>query len=73
MRFLAAVEGTPIFNELVAEWEKRQQADPEPEQEAESRSSIWQKVYRGLTSRLPGAWSGDSVAYRPTHRRLAYV
>ena len=73
MQLTVQREGTPIFNELVEQWQRQREAQPEAE--PEQHDSFGGRVYRRVTNWLKGpeAKPEKVAAYRATHRRTAYA
>ena len=72
MQLAVTGEESPIFRELLEEWQHRREAQPAPE--PERRDSLRSRVYRRVTNWLKGPEAKpEKAAYRPTHRRTVYA
>jgi hypothetical protein len=73
MQLRVTGEESPIFRELLEEWQRKREA--QPESEPEQHDSFRSRVYRRVTNWLKGpeAKPEKVAAYRPTHRRTAYA
>lgn len=74
MQLMVTGEESPIFRELLKEWQDRREAT-QPEVEPEQHDSFRSWVYRRVTNWLKGpeAKPEKAAAHRHTHRRTAYA